>query len=198
MWQPVIEQLNGARIQRIRVRRDSVPLTYAQVLQGWAQDRLFRAFFTGLLADAPFAAYFWETPPVTRAHSERPFECVLVDSPALASVPADRDSFAEHFAAADAGEAVVSFPSLGRDALLIAPCPRVSPQAYAHLAAFTRCAPESQQHALWQRLGTAAGERLSDQPLWISTSGLGVYWLHLRLDRYPKYYTFSPYKAVPE
>ena len=27
-----------------------------------------------------------------------------------------------------------------------------------------------------------------DQKLWVSTSGLGVFWLHLRLDSYPKYY----------
>ena len=30
--------------------------------------------------------------------------------------------------------------------------------------------------------------------LWVSTSGLGVYWLHVRLDSYPKYYQHAPYK----
>lgn len=34
--------------------------------------------------------------------------------------------------------------------------------------------------------------------LWCSTSGLGVYWLHIRLDQYPKYYTYRPYKQVKE
>jgi hypothetical protein len=31
-------------------------------------------------------------------------------------------------------------------------------------------------------------------PLWVSTSGLAVPWLHLRLDARPKYYGFEPYK----
>lgn len=31
-------------------------------------------------------------------------------------------------------------------------------------------------------------------PLWVSTSGLGVSWLHVRLDSRPKYYTYAPYK----
>jgi hypothetical protein len=28
---------------------------------------------------------------------------------------------------------------------------------------------------------------------WISTSGLGVPWVHVRLDSYPKYYQYRPY-----
>lgn len=34
----------------------------------------------------------------------------------------------------------------------------------------------------------------TDYPIWLSTSGLGVYWLHMRLDRRPKYYTYEPFK----
>lgn len=30
--------------------------------------------------------------------------------------------------------------------------------------------------------------------LWISTSGLGVSWLHVRLNFYPKYYSHNSYK----
>jgi len=30
---------------------------------------------------------------------------------------------------------------------------------------------------------------------WLSTSGLGVGWLHVRLDSRPKYYTYEPYKS---
>ena len=33
--------------------------------------------------------------------------------------------------------------------------------------------------------------------LWLSTAGLGVYWLHLRLDTRPKYYSFQPYRKPP-
>jgi hypothetical protein len=124
---------------------------------------------------------------------------VLVDAPALARVGAEPRAFAAHFGAATDG--VVAFDNLGRDARLVAP---VAPSGavggdeaadYAHLAAFTRTAPIAQQHALLRRIAVELEARLGDRPLWTSTSGLGVYWLHVRLDAYPKYYTHRPYRS---
>jgi hypothetical protein len=65
--------------------------------------------------------------------------------------------------------------------------------------------------AVWGAVGRAALARLGlgppphgglgsageDAPLWISTSGLGVYWLHVRLDARPKYYTYAPFRQWP-
>jgi len=48
-----------------------------------------------------------------------------------------------------------------------------------------------------QRLAREALARLSDRPLWISTAGMGVNWLHVRLDSRPKYYRHAPYKTPP-
>jgi hypothetical protein len=31
--------------------------------------------------------------------------------------------------------------------------------------------------------------------MWLSTSGLGVAWLHIRLDSTPKYYQHQPYTS---
>ncbi|MFE4105063.1 DUF6940 family protein, partial [Almyronema epifaneia] len=63
-----------------------------------------------------------------------------------------------------------------------------------------RSAPTQQVHALWATVGRRASQLLNEQgrqPLWISTSGLGVYWLHVRLDTFPKYYRHLPYQAMP-
>jgi hypothetical protein len=84
---------------------------------------------------------------------------------------------------------VVAFANLGGDAFLVAPTPRAEPATYTHLAAFARGAPTTQQHAFT--------ERLSDRPLWLSTNGLGVAWLHARLDSRPKYYSYPPYRQAP-
>lgn len=170
------------------------PLSYAQTIGHWQHHEPFRTFFIALLARAPFAAYFWETPPLTAATQERPFEFVQVDAPQLACVRANPAPFQTHFDTAVAGEAVIAFPNLGRDAFLVVPRPQAALDAYGHLAVFTRQAPISQQHALWQRVGQALADRLGPDPLWLSTSGLGVYWLHLRLDSRPKYYTYTPYR----
>jgi hypothetical protein len=119
---------------------------------------------------------------------------VLLDSPGLARRP-DPEAFAEHFGGApEAG--VVVFPNRGGDAIMVVPCPKARPSAYGHLAAFVREAPESQRHALWQSVGEAMARRLGAKPVWLSTAGAGVSWLHVRLDDRPKYYGFGPYRQA--
>ena len=68
---------------------------------------------------------------------------------------------------------------------------------YRHLASFTKNAPLSQQHALWKALATEILEpgqvfkqNFKDPAsfCWLSTSGKGVNWLHLRVDVEAKYY----------
>jgi hypothetical protein len=191
MWGTRVDALSDGRVRRLAVLRDGKAVSYAEVVEQWRSGDAFRTFFTALLADPPLQAYFWETPPVSWATAARAFEFVLVDSPGLADVTPEPAAFAAHFTQ---GQAVATFASLGGDALLVAPAPRGPAGAYAHLAAFARQAPMAQQHALWQAVGDAAARRLSTEPLWLSTSGLGVAWLHVRLDQRPKYYTYAPYR----
>jgi len=184
-------------VRRIDLRRDGTAATYAQVLECWQRDPAFVAFFTGLLADVPFGAYFWETPPVTRASAARDFAFVLVESSALARIRPDPGAFAGPLEAAGPGAEVTAFANLGGDAFLVAPCTGTGSAAYPHLAAFSRTAPGALQQAFWRLVGSSLTERLSDRPLWLSTSGLGVAWLHARIDSYPKYYTYAPYRRGP-
>lgn len=190
-WTVHRRPLAHGRGVEVAVEHAGAALSFAAALRGWRDDPGFRAFFLALLAEAPFAAYRWETPPVTAASSHRPFTFVLLDSPGLAR-PADADAFAAHFAAA--AEGVVAFTNLGGDATLLVPCPAGPLSAYAHLAAFVRGAPEAQRHALWRQVGETVLARLSAAPLWLSTAGTGVPWLHVRLDDRPKYYGHEPYR----
>ena len=92
---------------------------------------------------------------------------------------------------------MVEFPNLGNDAVMVVPCPGGPPAAYGHLGAFVRRAPESQRHAFWGRVGAAMQRRLDARPIWLSTAGAGVSWLHVRLDDRPKYYGHGPYRVIP-
>ena len=121
---------------------------------------------------------------------------VLVDAPGLVSAVPEEGAFREHFSKDADGDGVVTFPNLGGDATLVVPCPVGPPSSYAHLAAFVRNASERQRHALFAALGASVLSHLSDRPLWVSTAGMGVYWLHLRLDSRPKYYRHAPYKRA--
>ena len=194
MWDARSETPDGGRVRRVGIERDGRPMPFAEVLAGWRDDDAFRAWFIGLLAAAPYPAYLWETPPLTRASAARAFEFALIDSPALAEVPADRRSFADPFAAAGREADVAVFANLGGDAVLVAPRPRTPDDAWPHLASFARTAPPDRQHAFWRTVAAAVANRLGDSPLWLSTNGLGVAWLHVRLDTRPKYYAFAPYR----
>ncbi len=57
-------------------------------------------------------------------------------------------------------------------------------ECYAHIAAFLRGAQEAQKHKLFQAIAREAGQMLATaaRRFWISTSGLGVPWVHVRLD----------------
>lgn len=190
MWSVRSEALPNAAGLRFAVALDSRPATFAEVIHGWQGDAGFRSQFNALLADAPYPAFRWETPAVTASTVSRPFEFVLLDSPGLARHP-DPEAFAEQIAEA---EPVVAFPNLGGDAILVVPAPIAAPSAYGHLAAFVRHAPELQRHALWQLVGEAMARRVGSEPVWLSTAGAGVSWLHVRLDDRPKYYGFGPYR----
>ncbi len=172
-------------------------VTWQEAIALLQSNSEFRALLTAALAACPYPAFFWETPPITCQSLEAPWECVVIDAPALAQVQANPQAFGRYIAPGQGTNTVTTFPNLRGDAQLVVPCCNGSLETYSHIGVFMRQGPPSQVHALWQRVGqgiqTALGERSHD-PLWVSTSGLGVYWLHIRLDKQPKYYTHAPYR----
>lgn len=190
-------EIQNHRVHKYTVMRNGEPMPYTKALSLWQHDEVFRSFFILLLAESPFSAYRWETPPITSATAKRHFEFVLHDSPGLARNP-DSQTYADYFTSDDTHAGVVVFQNLGKDATLIVPSPRGPESTYGHLAAFMRNAPDAQKHALWRIVGQTAQKSLTAQPLWVSTAGGGVAWLHIRLDSRPKYYGYIPYKAFTQ
>jgi len=190
-WSARLESPTDGRSLKFTPTLAGNALPWRDVLHLWQTDPRFRAWFNDQLAAAPFKAFRWETPPVTRTRLDRPFECTIVDAPTLAHT-ADRTAFAPHFSP---HTPVVAFPNLGNDAVMVVPCPLDPDLAcYAHLAAFVRTAPADQRDALWTLVGDRVEQRLSDRPVWLSTAGAGVAWLHVRLDDRPKYYATGGYR----
>ena len=193
MWSTRTEKLSYGSV--IRVDHEHRPVGFSDVLHRWQDDVGFREFFIALLADAPYSAFRWETPPITLSSADRPFEFALLDSPELETEP-DPDAFVEHFSSRS-GEDVVSFPNLSHDAVLVVPRPLGQPSAYGHIAAFVREAPEAQKHLLWRLVGNLMEQQLGPDAVWLSTAGAGVSWLHVRIDQRPKYYGHAPYRQHP-
>lgn len=176
------------------IRLELPSLTFADVLELWKEDADFRTFWVSSLRSVTDPAFCWETPALTRAMMSAPFECMAINSPALAGQTADSKPFQEHFAI---GTTAVTFRSLRGDAVLVAPCPVEAGTNYTHLASFLRTADPENAAGIWQNVARAVESRLGRQPIWLSTAGLGVSWLHVRIDSTPKYYRFGPYKAAP-
>ena len=193
MFNYKLDILNSGRVRRFCIIDNAEPISYADVLDLWQHHESFRSFYVSLLADVPFAAYRWETLPVTLGTVNREFEFVLLESPSLIRPP-DTKAFASYVTNTESDAGMVVFENLGKDALLVVPCPQADDSAYAHIAAFTRDGPVPQNHALWQTVGQTMQHRITNRPIWLSTAGSGVSWLHVRLDRRPKYYGFSPCK----
>ena len=153
----------------------------------------------------------------------RQFSFVLINSPALhmfGKHGSDSKTFSEYFnrPGGESDEGVV-FDNLGRDARMIAPRPPLRKDTwssssssssslpidylspYCHLAKFVREAPTKQVDEVFamvareylHRLKRLSPTNKKQQPVWLSTSGLGVAWLHFRLDSSPKYYQYKPF-----
>ena len=165
-------------------------LTYIEVIGLWITSFEFRNFFISFMTKTPYPAYHWETAPLTIANRNQYFEFVLIKNTLLERLRADSSAFSEHFA--KTSTSVVCFSNLSKSSLLLVPLPLSN--SYAHLAAFNKTAPLDQQHELWQLVGNTVKQRLSTKALYLSTAGLGVPWLHIRLDSKPKYYKHKAYK----
>jgi hypothetical protein len=189
MWSFDLSPVPGGR--KLSFSENGQPLPYRRVIELWSANAAFRMWFNDVLAQQEYASFRWETPGITNVIAARAFECVVINSPGLAAVP-DRHAFSEHFGP----DPAVAFWNLRGDAVLVVPCPLIEAGCYGHLAEFVRHAPVAQRHALWRLTGRQMLQRLSDRPVWLSTAGAGVSWLHVRLDDRPKYYSHAPYKTL--
>mmetsp|Transcript_15216 Transcript_15216/g.26588 ORF Transcript_15216/g.26588 Transcript_15216/m.26588 type:complete len:295 (+) Transcript_15216:296-1180(+) len=190
---------------RVRVRAEGAVISWAAALRAMRTDSAFQDHLSQIVREAPWEAIFFETKPTSgRTAHHDDFEFVLVRSDGLEEISdADLYTFREQLAdAAASADGVVAFPNLGRDAVLVVPGLNAALPAdcFRHLGPFIRAAEDRPvlTRAIWRKVADAMTDRLhQDQtrPAWLSTSGLGVYYLHFRIDDKPKYYTYKPFKT---
>ncbi len=193
MFKTLASELKNGR--HVRVLEDETPISFRRFFGLLETSNVFARWFSGTLAAYEAAAFYWELPPLTTATIGHDTEYVLIDAPILAGFTPERAPFAEQFDRVQ-GEEVVVFRNLGGDALLVVPCPRGPAENYPHLAAFLRGAGKEQVRALWRRTAQEMLRSIGERPVWLSTAGGGVAWLHVRLDSRPKYYSHAPYRNL--
>ncbi len=192
MWKTFeIEQSN----QNIKfgITEGGSPISNREFLELLRHSQPFRKFYNRFLANTGFEAFFWENKPMTNETLSNDYECNVINSKFLAGRSPDAQTFNQYF---DDSKNIVTFPNLGNDAELIVPCPQKEHSCYTHIGRFVRDAAEDQVDDFWQITGDETLQSIETRPKWLSTSGLGVFWLHVRIDTIPKYYQTKEYKQV--
>ncbi len=178
---------------RLRVRCDDRLLTTREVLVGWRDDPALRSTYWSALAALGGAGCFWEHPLIDAQTVDDPYECVVIATSELAHVTASFGAFRK---VAAAGTDVVVFPNRSGSARLIVPHEHaVGAGDGRDLMSFHRTSPNPLLHTFWSAIGREVLDAIDqDAPFrWLSTHGLGVPWLHVRLEAWPKYFTHVPY-----
>ena len=198
-WNVKQNELSKSTIQYSYFDQQSNPLTFESAIELWANDfadsQEFRQFHSNVLKQIPFVAFKWETPIIDLKRVKRPFEFVALSSPGL-DRKQNQSAFKNQFSSRQNDRTrVLTFENLGRNALLVVPTPGSKVVNHCHLASFHKTASTKVCAELWRHVGLAMKQRVSDKPVWLSTAGGGVPWLHVRLDDRPKYYRYEPYRS---
>lgn len=179
-------------------------LQWAELMSG-PNSNHFSNPLTKIIQTSSYKGVFFETKGVTSTNaSTKIFEFVLINAPELASFAEqepDSYTFAEYFNKQQCinQKYCCQFTNLGGDATLIAPrqVSEKSTKVFSHLKAFINDANEEQIVDIWkvtaQTYLNMLQTRSKTKPIWFSTSGMGIAWLHFRLDDRPKYYQYKPF-----
>lgn len=192
MWSSTTTKISQ-EIYTVQIKQADKAMTFQEVLCEWQSNSKFVDFFCHQITSSPFSALRWETPPICSQTINQEFEFALVHSPGLIRKP-NISAFQQHFSSSS-GSSTLSFPNLGGDAIMIVPVPLDSAhQKYVHLKSFLAEAASQQVHYFWKVVGETTLQQLNSQKIWLSTAGMGVAWLHARIDTIPKYYAYNKYR----
>merc|ERR1711957_978294 len=111
---------------------------------------------------APFDAYYWECPPISRARAAKQrFEFVFVHAPHLTQATAAPKAFGDVLEPVRGQRVAKDFEAVDGQSRLIAPAQATDEtHMYAHAALFFREAPLEHADVLLERLGNVIEEQL--------------------------------------
>jgi hypothetical protein len=177
---------------RFRLKKEYQNLSFKEVFKLWRDNADFIEFYKDELIKLNYQAFYWEHPAIKEAFLDKNYECILQRSKPLEHLASNESAFKDYL---DSKEKVVDFMNLGKNARLIVPTKKTDRAIYNHLGLFIRLAEKEQIIEVFKRVGVSIFKEIKTQKLiWLNTAGLGVIWLHIRMDTKPKYYKTKRYK----
>lgn len=139
---------------------------------------------------------FFECIPVSFKTLKSTFRFVVITTNLFKNIQPNSQPFQNYF---DGKSLTTSFLGKSGDVLLVVPQPmnNVSEITYTHLYNFIKySSPEYFKNVFAEciKLLCETMQENKNTKYWLSTSGLGVSWLHFRIDTIPKYYNYEEYK----
>jgi len=139
--------------------------------------------------------YFWRT-SVQSNKKDLVYKEEFIEDERLLKAKEDLKPFAEHLDKNKDEKYAISFPNLSGDTILVVPIPRKS-KIFTNMFYFMNNASEIQKKELWKKVALEARKFIEkNENVWISTHGLGVNYLHVRICITPKYYENSKLKKI--
>lgn len=151
-----------------------------------------------ILSNTSFDEYYMEFNPTTLEQSNSTeFEFILIKTNGFSS-KADLITFGIKKINTNSNDIII-FPNLSNSTLLVVPCfNNLFPtNDYIHIGKFMRSQNIKQKFNLINSMFKTYLNELTFQPnkkLWLSTHGKGVSWLHVRIDKTPKYIMCKEYR----
>jgi len=168
---------------------DSYSMKWSEVIKNWKNGEYLK--YPKKLKNS----FYWETTPVF-ADKDAICKQKFIPDKRLNKLKPNYRPFAKHIKSSN-NKYVVSFPNLSGDATLVIPMPRSDGRSYATLKDFMDNATVVQQTAFWKRVAQQIEKMLeTNKKLWISTHGLGVHYLHVRISKVPKYYLTKSFASI--
>ena len=193
MWDIEKIEIKPDSVIKYYILKDGNRISFYAFINGLITSPKFRLYYNSVLSECEFEGFFWEHFPISHRSIEKDYEFVLLKDDFLYQMKPEPSIFSAYF---EVSKNVVDFLNLGKDARLIVPTPEGDPDHYVHLGVFTRNAPKDQIDDFWKRVGEIYSKSIRKEKRWLSTCGLGVYWLHVRIDSIPKYYKHQEYKVL--
>lgn len=179
---------------RFRILQNDTLLSFREVFKLWENNPKFIDFYVQSIKDFSFKAFFWEHPGLTKQTITKAYECILQKSKNLDSRTLDEQAFADYLHTSNGAE---DFLNLGKNARLVIPTKQSKAEIYKHFGSFLFNAEALQIQVLFNKVGTVVQQEIERQPMiWLNTAGMGVIWLHIRMDTKPKYYKTINYRRV--
>jgi len=201
MYTVIKNKISNNKIRYQFTKQDNSKLTYAEFINLLKNKDerfldIFRQELATIQSDLGQSAYFWKCVPVSSNTINKEFEFIAIKSEDLDNDRQDYSSFQGYFGR---NSDVVDFPSRSGDTLIV-PVPKRESDFpcesgneivdYKNIREFNRNALLEQWKKVWQKVGEKMDEELrsGNTARWLNTHGLAVPYLHIRLDKSPKYY----------